>query len=171
MAGSVSRKESLVALSAAYNAGVTLYDTARSYGYWQSEALIGEFLAGRRYSSVLCTKFGIMPATVGEWQRRTKPSAQLAIRTFPGLRKVACRQAASRRKPPPSSRCTAIPLFARLVVTINPAIPRSDHTHNEMERLASRQLLEIDLQGLSSLLIGGRSPSYRPDPVTGACYR
>jgi aryl-alcohol dehydrogenase-like predicted oxidoreductase len=99
VAGRVSRKDSLQALHAAFEAGVTLYDTARSYGYGQSEAVVGEFLAGRRDSVVLCTKFGIMPATVGGWKRKIKPLAQLAIRTFPGLRKVARQQAASQFVP------------------------------------------------------------------------
>jgi aryl-alcohol dehydrogenase-like predicted oxidoreductase len=99
VAGSVSRKASLRALHDAFEAGVTLYDTARSYGYGQSEAVVGEFLAGRRESVVLCTKFGIMPAAVGGWKRTIKPLAQLAIGTFPGLRQLARQQAASQFVP------------------------------------------------------------------------
>ncbi len=75
--GRVGRKESLAALGAAYDAGITFYDTARSYGYGESEALLGEFLRGRRDSVVVSTKFGILPAqtsflkeTVKHWQGR-----------------------------------------------------------------------------------------------------
>jgi aryl-alcohol dehydrogenase-like predicted oxidoreductase len=93
IAGRVSRNDSLLALNFAYDAGITLYDTARSYGYGQSEAVVGEFLQGRRESIVLCTKFGIMPRDAGGWKQRIKPVAQLATRAFPGLRKIAQRQA------------------------------------------------------------------------------
>jgi aryl-alcohol dehydrogenase-like predicted oxidoreductase len=93
IAGRVSRNDSLLALNFAYDAGITLYDTARSYGYGQSEGVVGEFLQGRRESIVLCTKFGIMPRDAGGWKQRIKPVAQLAIRAFPGLRKIAQRQA------------------------------------------------------------------------------
>ena len=93
IAGRVSRKESLGALHAAFEAGITFYDTARSYGYGQSEGVVGEFMQGRRESVVLCTKFGILPAAAGGWKQKIKPLAQMGIRIFPGLRKLAQRQA------------------------------------------------------------------------------
>jgi aryl-alcohol dehydrogenase-like predicted oxidoreductase len=84
----------LKALHAAWDAGITLYDTARSYGYGESEGLLGQFFAGeRRSQAVICTKFGIVPAA-RNWKQRVKPLAQGAIRLFPGLRDVARRQAA-----------------------------------------------------------------------------
>ena len=43
MMGRVGRKASLAALTAAYDNGVIFYDTARSYGYGESEALLGDF--------------------------------------------------------------------------------------------------------------------------------
>jgi aryl-alcohol dehydrogenase-like predicted oxidoreductase len=98
MLGRASRKQSLDALGAAVDAGITFFDTARSYGYGGSEGLLGEFLAGsaavRRDQVVLCTKFGIMPASRG-WRQRLKPLARAAIKAFPGLRQAAQRQAAS----------------------------------------------------------------------------
>jgi aryl-alcohol dehydrogenase-like predicted oxidoreductase len=90
--GRVGRKDSLAALAAAENAGINFFDTARSYGYGESEGLLGGFLKGRRQSAVICTKFGILPAKSG-WKQRVKPLAQAAIRVFPGLRKQARRQA------------------------------------------------------------------------------
>lgn len=93
VAGRVSRKDSLLALNAAYDAGITFYDTARSYGYGESERVVGEFLAGRRERVVLCTKFGILPAAVNGWKQKLKPLAQVAIRAFPSLRAVAQKQA------------------------------------------------------------------------------
>ena len=91
--GRVGRKDSLAALAAAEEAGINFFDTARSYGYGESEALLGAFLKGRRQSMVICTKFGILPPQ-GGWKQRVKPLAQAAIRVFPGLRKHARRQAA-----------------------------------------------------------------------------
>ena len=91
--GRVSKKDSLAALGAAYERGLTLYDTARSYGYGESEGVVGEFLRGRRESVVLCTKFGILPARAGGWKQRLKPAARAAVKMFPGLRKAVRRQA------------------------------------------------------------------------------
>jgi len=95
MMGSVGRRDSLRALAAAWDAGITLYDTARSYGYGESESLLGEFLLGERRSrAVISTKFGILPAARGGKQR-VKPLAQAVVRAIPALRGVAQRQAAA----------------------------------------------------------------------------
>ena len=87
--GRASRKESLTALGAAMDAGINFYDTARSYGYGESETLLGEFFSGRRQQVVLCTKFGIVPAAKGGWKQKVKPLAQAAIKLVPALRSVA----------------------------------------------------------------------------------
>lgn len=97
--GRVGRKASLAALHAALEGGINFFDTARSYGYGESEALLGEFLAGRREQVVLCTKFGILPAKRGGWKRRLKPVAQAAVRLAPGLRRAAQRGAAGQLVP------------------------------------------------------------------------
>jgi aryl-alcohol dehydrogenase-like predicted oxidoreductase len=90
--GRVGRSDSLAALRAAENAGINFFDTARSYGYGECEALLGGYLKGRRQSMVICTKFGILPPK-GGWKQKIKPLAQAAIRIFPGLRKHARKQA------------------------------------------------------------------------------
>jgi aryl-alcohol dehydrogenase-like predicted oxidoreductase len=92
MGGRSSRKESMTAIAAAWDAGITFYDTARSYGYGQSEGLVGEFLQGRRGSAVICTKFGILPGTQGGWKQKLKPLARGALKVFPGLRGAVRRQ-------------------------------------------------------------------------------
>lgn len=92
--GRTGRSQSLAALHAAFDGGINFYDTARSYGYGESETLLGEFLAGRRDKVVLCTKFGILPAARGGWKQRVKPLAQAAVRAFPQLRGFARQQAA-----------------------------------------------------------------------------
>ena len=93
--GRAGRAESLRALGAATEAGINFFDTARSYGYGEGEALLGEFLAdgGRRARTVVGTKFGILPAGRGGWRQRVKPAARVVVRLFPGLRRAAQRQA------------------------------------------------------------------------------
>jgi len=92
--GRTDRKESSAALARAWDAGITFYDTARSYGYGESESLLGEFFHGKRDQAVLCTKFGILPAAKGGWKQKVKPLAQFAVKMFPSLRAAARRQAA-----------------------------------------------------------------------------
>jgi aryl-alcohol dehydrogenase-like predicted oxidoreductase len=91
--GRASRKESLTALAAAVDAGITFFDTARSYGYGGSEGLLGEFFAGRRHEVVICTKFGILPSAQGGWKQKIKPLARAVVKAVPALRKAAQQQA------------------------------------------------------------------------------
>lgn len=90
--GRVGRKDSLAALGAAYDAGITLYDTARSYGYGESETLLGEFFRGRRDSIILSTKFGIVPAQTSLFKETVKPLARKVLRLFPRARKAVQKQ-------------------------------------------------------------------------------
>ncbi len=92
--GRASASESERAVAAALDQGITFFDTARSYGYGQSEELLGRLFAGRRDGIFLCTKFGILPAQ-GGWKRKVKPLARAVVNAFPGLRKAAQRQVAS----------------------------------------------------------------------------
>lgn len=92
MGGRSSREASFKALAAAWDSGITFYDTARSYGYGQSEGLLGEFFQGKRDSVVLCTKFGILPANPQGWKQRLKPLARGVLRALPGLRGAIRRQ-------------------------------------------------------------------------------
>ena len=87
--GRVGRKDSLAAMGAAYQAGITFFDTARSYGYGESEGLLGEFLQGRRDSVVISTKFGILPARSNILKRPLKPLARRLIQMAPFLRRAA----------------------------------------------------------------------------------
>jgi len=90
--GRVGRKASLAALAEAYDAGVIFYDTARSYGYGESEALLGEFLRGRRDSVLLSTKFGILPTPLSPLKRALKPIARTLLHVAPSARKTMQRQ-------------------------------------------------------------------------------
>lgn len=92
--GSSGKRESLRALAGAWDAGITLYDTARSYGGGESEALLGEFFAGRRQQAVISTKFGIVPVRPPLWKRLAKPAARKVIALLPSVRSKVGKEAA-----------------------------------------------------------------------------
>lgn len=57
---------SLAALDAAFDAGITFYDTAPLYGLGHSETLIGRAFAGRRDRVVIASKAGYRDFTSGQ---------------------------------------------------------------------------------------------------------
>ena len=56
--GKVDDDESVAAIHAALDAGITFYDTANIYGAGHSERVVGRALAGRWDEVVIATKFG-----------------------------------------------------------------------------------------------------------------
>jgi aryl-alcohol dehydrogenase-like predicted oxidoreductase len=92
--GRVGRGDSLRAMEAAWEAGVTLFDTARSYGYGEAEGLLGEFLHGKRKQAVISTKFGIWPQKQSLLKQVAKPIVRAALRVMPSARSVVRRGAA-----------------------------------------------------------------------------
>ncbi len=56
--GEVDDQESIRAVQAALDMGVTLFDTAANYGCGHSERILGQALAGKRHQVVIATKFG-----------------------------------------------------------------------------------------------------------------
>lgn len=57
--GDTDEQRLRAAIDAAFDAGVTLFDTADVYGLGRSEALLGEVLEDRREEVVFATKFGV----------------------------------------------------------------------------------------------------------------
>src|SRR5260221_4138096 len=57
----VSPGRGRTALEQAFDAGVTWYDVAPSYGAGHAETILGEFAAGRRAVLAIATKVGILP--------------------------------------------------------------------------------------------------------------
>ncbi|MES2665908.1 MAG: aldo/keto reductase [Pseudomonadota bacterium] len=58
--GPTSDEDSLRCLDAAWDHGITLYDTANIYGMGRSETVLGQWLANRKHSAILATKAGIV---------------------------------------------------------------------------------------------------------------
>jgi aryl-alcohol dehydrogenase-like predicted oxidoreductase len=63
--GPADDAESIATIRRALDLGVTLLDTAMSYGAGHNEQLIGQAIAGCREQVVLATKFGIVRSTQG----------------------------------------------------------------------------------------------------------
>lgn len=90
--GRAGRRESLRALSAAWEAGITFYDTARSYGYGESEAVLGEFLRTRRDRAIVSTKFGTVARRQPLWKQAAKPLVRALIGAMPSARAAVRRR-------------------------------------------------------------------------------
>jgi D-threo-aldose 1-dehydrogenase len=56
-----SRADSVRLMHIAFDAGITHFDAARSYGYGQVESALGDFLHERRHAVTVTTKVGILP--------------------------------------------------------------------------------------------------------------
>ncbi|MFA1673966.1 aldo/keto reductase [Rhizobium mongolense] len=60
MWGGTDEAQSIAAIQASLEAGVTLIDTAPAYGLGRSEEIVGKALAGRRDKAVIATKCGLV---------------------------------------------------------------------------------------------------------------
>jgi aryl-alcohol dehydrogenase-like predicted oxidoreductase len=60
MWGGADERESVAAIQASIDAGVTLIDTAPAYGFGRSEEVVGKAIAGRRDQVILSTKCGLV---------------------------------------------------------------------------------------------------------------
>ena len=60
------RKEAIKVIRAAYDGGVTFFDTAETYGPFTNEELVGEALAPVRDRVVIATKFGFKNGILGQ---------------------------------------------------------------------------------------------------------
>lgn len=72
--GATDDAQSLATLEAAYDAGVTLYDTADAYGFGHNEQLLGRFLRGKHGRARVATKCGLVREP-GQYARRVDNSA------------------------------------------------------------------------------------------------
>jgi aryl-alcohol dehydrogenase-like predicted oxidoreductase len=87
----VDPKRGKAALARAYEAGVSWFDVAPSYGDGLAETILGTFLRGRRQEVAVCTKVGMLPGRANIAASLFKPAAQRAIRLLPRLRDLATR--------------------------------------------------------------------------------
>ncbi len=71
--GEVDDAMSIRAIDAAYEAGVTFFDTADVYGAGRSESLIGKALKSKRDRVVIATKVGNRTSADGQWVKDFSP--------------------------------------------------------------------------------------------------
>jgi aryl-alcohol dehydrogenase-like predicted oxidoreductase len=60
-------------LEAAFDAGINFFDTAATYAYGRSEALLGEAFGQRRDKVVIATKAGFLPSSLARYGRFMVP--------------------------------------------------------------------------------------------------
>ena len=86
--------ESVRVLEAAFDSGINFFDTAGTYAYGRSEALLGQVFCQRRDKVIIATKTGFLPSSLARFGRVLVPvlgSARRLItpykRTLKGLSK------------------------------------------------------------------------------------
>jgi aryl-alcohol dehydrogenase-like predicted oxidoreductase len=92
--GPTSRGEALRLLETAYDAGIRHFDVARAYGSGDAEAVLGEFLAGRRDQVTVTTKFGMRPMQIVAERALLLATARRLMKTSPAARRFLGRQGA-----------------------------------------------------------------------------
>jgi aryl-alcohol dehydrogenase-like predicted oxidoreductase len=108
LGGRIGVRKGIEALERAYEAGITWYDVAPSYGDGMAESIWGKFASKKRDSVYICTKVGMRPADTSAAMRLLKPMARISVAAFPGLQRQV-----SRVRPKPFK----VPLSAELIRT------------------------------------------------------
>src|SRR6266576_7239375 len=62
----LNRQDSIAMIRAAFDRGVTFFDTAEVYGPFTNEELVGEALSAVRDQVVIATKFGFKPTSTDD---------------------------------------------------------------------------------------------------------
>jgi aryl-alcohol dehydrogenase-like predicted oxidoreductase len=151
--GRCGRTDSLRALSAAWDEGIRFFDTARAYGYGECEALLGEFLRGRREQAVICTKFGIMAARQPAWKGVAKSVARKILAIAPAAHSMLQKRAGSQF----SSNQFTIPVLQR---SIEESLRQlgTDHVDMLLLHAAPASVLDQDdlLEAMGRLVEAGK---------------
>lgn len=91
----IQMSESVRLLESAFDAGVTHFDVARSYGYGEAEKAVGAFAATKRDKISITTKFGILPPRRSTSLDVAKAIARKVVALYPGMRTMLRDRAAS----------------------------------------------------------------------------
>lgn len=76
--GHADDEESIAAIRAALDAGITLFDTADVYGFGHSECVLGRALGARRDTVIVATKCGVRWDSLGRTRRDSSPEYLLS---------------------------------------------------------------------------------------------
>ncbi|MGI4853743.1 MAG: aldo/keto reductase [Janthinobacterium lividum] len=91
--GGMGRKQSLVVLEWAFDAGLRHYDVAPMYGFGAAESCLGEFLKQHRGEVTVTTKFGIPATKNTAWINMARALARPLVKLAPVLKARAQRAA------------------------------------------------------------------------------
>ena len=100
--GALTVAERVEMYERAFELGIRHFDTARLYSFGDAESILGRFLAGRRDSVTVTTKFGFAPPdgliSRGSFRRLARPIAKIAPSTVGrAKRRIANRVSSSGR--------------------------------------------------------------------------
>jgi aryl-alcohol dehydrogenase-like predicted oxidoreductase len=87
----VSGRQALKIMSKLEGQGINYIDTANSYGFGESEKIVGQFIHGKRENFFISTKVGIKSTALPFYKKSMLPIARQA-HSFPILKKVIYRQ-------------------------------------------------------------------------------
>jgi len=90
---SAGEKKALQLLGTAFDAGVRHFDTARYYGYGESEGILGTFAKSRRTQVTITTKFGIEPPRRTNVLRLAMQAGRQIVQLVPAARGFLQRRA------------------------------------------------------------------------------
>jgi aryl-alcohol dehydrogenase-like predicted oxidoreductase len=94
--GRIDERRSLEALELAWSVGIRHFDTARSYGWGECEALLGRFLQQHpREAFTLVSKCGLVPVRRSTLLSTAKKLARQVVKRIPGSHALVRRVAAS----------------------------------------------------------------------------
>ncbi|WP_199198665.1 aldo/keto reductase [Bradyrhizobium sp. MOS002] len=108
LGGRIGARGGIEGLERAYEAGITWYDVAPSYGDGMAESILGQFASMKRGSVFICTKVGMRPPEISAAMRFLKPIARASLAVFPAIQP---RLSAMKSKP------FKVPLSAELIRT------------------------------------------------------
>ena len=89
--GPMSSLDAVDLVRAAFDAGITTFDTAEQYGGGRSETVLGKALEGMRHETVIVTKVGYLPGSDGAQDLHLdyEPQDFSPARTSTGMRPLA----------------------------------------------------------------------------------
>lgn len=153
LGAALDREQSLALLESAFDAGITHFDVARSYGYGEAESVVGEFLKTRGNKVTVTTKFGIVPPPKFMNTGRAKQIARAIARSIPGLRPLLRRGAEAMSQGGRFDLATAKESIAKSFSEL-----RIDHIHILLAHDCAPQIMADDeLVGyLDGLVAAGR---------------
>jgi aryl-alcohol dehydrogenase-like predicted oxidoreductase len=149
----IGRREGLRALERAFEAGITWFDAAPSYGDSEAESILGEFAGTRRDHVEICTKVGVRPARTPLPMRAAKPMLRYAVDMVPMLRRYV-----SKARPSAAN----LPLTTELISSsVDASLKRLGTDHVEVLALhaaSSDEVVRDDiLAALERILRSGKT--------------